>query len=362
MLKVKREIPKDEIRHKDSRVSLHDAAAALSGRWTFRWQASERGFGGRYTLTWREAHEPKVDVRVRFACQDVTLSIEVSNNASEPVSSDVDLSRATAEFAACTSKQAPSDVLLLFPRCERQIWTTSSLLSTSPYFETLLASSFAENTPAKPVYKPRATTSAEAITEDSDDKGDSRLPSMPLPDFPPPPFSSTPFKTITIDESCYTTYLAVLCFMQLGRITFAPLLSSFRPASNEPPATSHADQRFEALSKVVADAPSLLPLPVSPKSVYRLADILDLPNLQQLALANRRSQLTPEVAAVELFSNAASCYAEVRDLVLDYVIEKKEEVFQSEPMKRMMARGEAGELPEPAMRTWVALLKRVGGV
>lgn len=179
---------------------------------------------------------------------------------------------------------------------------------------------------------------------------------MPLPDKPSPLSPSSLFKVVTIDEAAYTTYLAVLCWLQTGRIVFAPLLSSFKHFSRN---RNSLDARWERLTALIAHQPSLLPLPVSLKSVYRLADLLELPDVQQLALLNFRSQLTVENAPLELFTDLASCYEEVRELVLGYVLENKAEVFKSEAMKQMMALGEAAALPQLAMGTWVALLKRM---
>ncbi|GAA5968829.1 hypothetical protein JCM11641_000749 [Rhodosporidiobolus odoratus] len=64
--------------------------------------------------------------------------------AEEPEGINEDDRLAEQEYQAMssTAKQNPSNVLLLlFPRCKCQIWTSSQLLAISPYFETLFASS-----------------------------------------------------------------------------------------------------------------------------------------------------------------------------------------------------------------------------
>ncbi|GAA6027720.1 hypothetical protein JCM8097_007999 [Rhodosporidiobolus ruineniae] len=289
-----------------------------------------------------------------FLCcqpQPVKVVVELVEHSSKT-------STAAAVFAASTTSPH-RDVLLVFPRCQRQIWTSSALLRVSPYFETLFSSAYSEAEPKQ--YVPRASTSAEKFVDDSDDEFDTCLPSMPLPSFASP--TSQLFRTVTIDQASYTTYLAVVCWMQTRHITFAPLFTSFlgEEDANDPlTARGEALQsRSDAVSSLIADQTSLLPSPASPKSVYRLADFLELPDLRSLSLLNLHQQLTPQNAARELFSDTANLYHAVRDLVLDYIVKRKDEVFQSRAMREMMAKGEAGELPQLAMGTWVTLLRRV---
>jgi hypothetical protein len=82
----------------------------------------------------------------------------------------------------------------------------------------------------------------------------------------------------------------------------------------------------------------------SPKSVYRLAHLLDLTELCQLALESIQSQLTPLNVALELFSNFSGVYDEVRKVEMDYFLARYDEVKANEGMSRVEDRVAKGEL------------------
>ncbi|BGP16284.1 hypothetical protein JCM10213_008264 [Rhodosporidiobolus nylandii] len=254
-----------------------------------------------------------------------------------------------SRFAELHSTPTPHDVRLSFPSEEREIWASETLLKQSPYFATLLSSGFAESlsgeggteTPREP----------RSNLDDSDDELDSALPPPPKPSSHPIP----PHKTITIIETAYTTYLAVVCYLQSGEIAFAPLTSSFRTAG-EPASAAPSSRTAALLPSPSTSTPPLLP--VSSKSVYRLSHLLELPALS--ALANFRSQLTVQNAAYELFSDTASCYNEVLEAVMEFVLARLEEVLETEGMKEMEVKAKAGELTAEEGAVWAKLAIGMG--
>jgi hypothetical protein len=170
------------------------------------------------------------------------------------------------------------------------------------------------------------------------------------------PISGEPFKTVTVLDTAYTTYFAVLVWLNSRHISFAPLLSQHRRRG-----LSRQDSLAFHLSKIVnlrLDADPLLPPPSSPKSIYRLAHLLELDDLASLALDNLRSQLVPQNAAYELYSNVATCYSAVRDVVLDYVVEHWEKVKGAQATKEMKGKALAGELDAGAAGTAMLLAER----
>lgn len=88
-------------------------------------------------------------------------------------------------------------------------------------------------------------------------------------------------------STAYTTYCAVLSYLHSGHIDFT-VMALLRRAPYR--ATSLEAQR-KSLAVTNATVPNL-PLPASAKSVYKLAHLLDMPQLQKLALANYKSQLS----------------------------------------------------------------------
>ncbi|GAA6039827.1 hypothetical protein JCM8097_004243 [Rhodosporidiobolus ruineniae] len=256
-----------------------------------------------------------------------------------------------AELAARSSgflRDPPStSIRLLFPRSGKTLWANESFLKqSSPYFEELLSSSFAEGT--------RCANDAQEKELDpytfaeSDEETDQLLPPAKEKDNSA---ALLPCKTIIVTDTAYSTYFAVLVYLQTGHIAFAPLSSSFRFSSSDP-----GSSRSSSISSVLSSSPTLPP-PVSPKSTYRLAHLLSLSSLQSLALSNLVSQLTPINAAPEFYSDVATCYAEVRDKVLEYVVENWEEVKTSEGLKEVEEKAEKGELEAAANETGLVLAR-----
>lgn len=183
--------------------------------------------------------------------------------------------------------------------------------------------------------------------DDSDDEEpakDARLESIPLR-----------MHSIVVTDIAYTTYAAILVYLQSGHITFAPLLSTFRSKPSELPP---AERRRVAVKELAARTP-LLPLPVSSKAVYRAAHRLELPQtLVDLALSHFKSQLTPRNVGYELFSATAACYSEIKTACLDYAVQHWAEVGSSEGIKEIEALDDA-ELPRGAFGTVMEVTRRL---
>ncbi|KIY63442.1 hypothetical protein CYLTODRAFT_446620 [Cylindrobasidium torrendii FP15055 ss-10] len=81
----------------------------------------------------------------------------------------------------------------------------------------------------------------------------------------------------------------------------------------------------------------------SPKSIYRVADMVDLPELKQLAFTDIRSKLTPTNIYTELFSRFTSLYPDILDMQVKYIIENWDacEAQQDDMLRRCME----GEFP-----------------
>ncbi|BGP12366.1 hypothetical protein JCM10213_002030 [Rhodosporidiobolus nylandii] len=273
------------------------------------------------------------------------------DHAAEHAFASQGLARRTAGL---NLEQLPHNVRLFFPRAHEggaELWVKGDILSrSSPYLKDVLSSDFAE---AQPRRSKRARTSGAAEVspapaqdekdfEDSDDETDEFLFSKK-----PPSLSQSSeaddisFRQITITQAAFSTYHAVLVYLQTGFIHFAPLSSSF-PLSNPAFAT-----RRDYLASKHNEDPSLH-LPVSPTSTYRLAHLLQLEDLQKRALEEVRKSLTVQGAAVELFSDTALAYDELRRLILDFVKEKLSQVKESKGWKEKMALIRAGELPQAA--------------
>ncbi|GAA5972768.1 hypothetical protein JCM11641_003011 [Rhodosporidiobolus odoratus] len=197
----------------------------------------------------------------------------------------------------------------------------------------------------------RARKSLEAVTpapevEDkdfanSDDETDAFLFSRS-----PPKLDQTPeadevsYRQISITQTAFSTYYAILVYLQIGFIHFISLSSSF-------PLPNTHSSRDDFLTAKLAENPSL-PLPVSPKAASRLSHLLQLSNLQKTSLSALRSSLTVSCCAQKLFSDTSLAYPEVRKVVLDFVKERWDEVKDSERWRAKAELMTEGGLPKAA--------------
>lgn len=174
----------------------------------------------------------------------------------------------------------------------------------------------------------RSTIDEETTEEegegDSDDESDSAVLG--------PSSTPKPIHRVIIRHTAYKTYRALLYYLITGEITFSTLQSASTPSSE-----SSAADDLQASSALLA------PLPVSPKSIYRLADQLDLLTLRALALDNYTHQLTASNVLDELFSEFSVSYAPMRDAAKVVALSFWKELAGGDGMRRLrekVARGE----------------------
>ncbi|BGP67608.1 hypothetical protein NBRC10513v2_000928 [Rhodotorula toruloides] len=286
----------------------------------------------------------------------VTFSI----NLHHPADSPRNLPKLVEQTAASFTSLSPNNVRLFFPRSGRSLYANETFLSnSSPYFKTLFEAGFSEDDKST---ADRASTAEELppyTIDDSDDETDHLL-NKPTSTSEAP---SVPCKTITITDTAYSTYFAVLVWLVTGKITFAPSRSS---RSRPPPRSafarsSSASARRDTLQALILSETALVPSPVSAKSVYRLAHLLELDSLASLALSEIRSQLTIENVAYTLYSDIASAYPEVQSAALDFAVEKWEKVVEAEAMSEMERLAEGGEADSAMAATAMKLAKRLAG-
>lgn len=276
-----------------------------------------------------------------------------------------------------------------FPATNTEIWESSAFLKRqSPYFANLLTSEFAEGTPTASSKKRKVaeegSTRVEKPTADSpfdDSDGEADQASAQVRD---EPSCELPVYEITITSAAFSTYRAALCYLRTGYINFAPLsstapgpslsndasvkksiLSAVLPLNKQPagtaaasttaptsrsaspsPFSSSTPTAFCLAPKPAFDDPTQTPPPsVSPKSIYRLAHLLEHVALQSLALREIASQLRPTNVATELFGDVAKAYPEVWKMEINYCVKNWARVKDSAAMKEIEGLVEREELP-----------------
>ncbi|GAA6011349.1 hypothetical protein JCM11491_002753 [Sporobolomyces phaffii] len=260
-------------------------------------------------------------------------------------------------------------VCFYFLRSRRRLWADEDALrKASPYSETMLSSDFAEgaasssSSPSSPPPEPLPDyTFADSDVESDDDEVKPDDDGSQLKDnFTTGSDSASPCKTIRVVDTPYSTYLAVLLWISSRFIAFAPLSSTFAPDEDPfDPASAARTARATAVVELTKKAKAGLPRPVSPKSVYRLAHLLEMPELAALALANFKAQLTVDGAFHELFSDVSAAYAPVQRVAMDYVLDHWPEVKAARAVQVVENKAERGLATSAMAAIGIRLAKRL---
>ncbi len=230
-----------------------------------------------------------------------------------------------------------------FPRSNNDLWANSTILKkASPYFKTQLESGFAEAVrkvvtyPGDTVEPDSASTLAFSDSDDEAATSAAEAPSKP----------EAKVHTVEVRAHSFTTYHAVWVWILTKRIEFAQLGSYSAPAS--PDAASFPLALQPAAKRRKTDAAPTATPAASPKSVYRLAHLLELDKLKHEALEAFKDRLRVANATDQLFSSTSASYDEVRTAAAQFVTRHWAEVSQTEAMKVKIAQIAAGELDHSA--------------
>ena len=249
------------------------------------------------------------------------------------------------------------DVRLLFKRAddlELELWTTADFLGkASDYYKALFASGGTETvtrsrskrqrgpsvvSEQKP-FAPGKSPDPKVDWEDSDDETDAFLVERDWMSCTTTKQDTAEidYQQIEVRETAYSTMCAVLLYLQTGHIKFAPIRSSYA-LSHDEVVTKRSALRTKSLKKHPT-----LPPPVSPKSVYRLAHLLERDELEKMALDSFASDLTISGAADELFSPVSLAYDKLRKVVFDFAVKNWKEVRATETWKAARANATKGQ-------------------
>lgn len=242
---------------------------------------------------------------------------------------------------------SPHNVRFVFPNTDGELWARSDfLVRSSPYFKMLLSSDFAESV-SVPSKRARSSKAKNLVAmdlddedvQDSDDETDGLYFNKHSPQSNKGDESQHPYKEIRITKTAFSTYRAVLAYLRTGHIAFAPLDSTF---SSNPAADSST--RLSRIEAAVASDLSR-PYPVSPKSTFCLAHLLELDQLQKQCLANLAKQLTVDGAPRELFDNTSVRHETWRRVIVTFAAKHWKEIKGSSSWLEMEGKISRDELP-----------------
>ncbi|OBZ68962.1 hypothetical protein A0H81_11068 [Grifola frondosa] len=185
---------------------------------------------------------------------------------------------------------------------------------------------------------------------------------------------------VVVRDVAYTTYRAVLYYIYTDTIVFAPLSSSFLtssalptpvkviPVVSTPPVIASESQaqngmrssqqqpetvaltstgpftRREWIEGWERNNPGRL-RPPSAKSVYRLADKLDLQELKERAFLHITKSLTVNNVAYEVFSTFSSAFEDVRKVQVRFFLENWAAIRTSDAMRNVWQQIRLGRHP-----------------
>ncbi|GAA5982214.1 hypothetical protein JCM11641_006228 [Rhodosporidiobolus odoratus] len=303
----------------------------------YRWKAA--------FSTYQFVHEAKNHV-IEISIAGIAIEASYQSITSQQIT------RAAERVAASMTVPCPHDVVLSFPRSSGNnlhLYASRSLLSaSSSYYTDLLASGFAEATPSRPYKRARRAT-PEMTGEDGfeDDSGDetdemyakkTRATDKEVKDN-----LATAYHELKA-PSAYSTYRAVLLYLQTNFIHFSPLRSASLPSN--PMATLTRPEAIAARAAEIGVGDP--PLAVSPKSTYRLAHYLRLDDLAALSLSQVRASLHVETCALELVTPTSRCFDEVQKVIVEFIVENLDAVEATTACKQVMGEIERGERMDAA--------------
>lgn len=248
---------------------------------------------------------------------------------------------------------SPNNVRLYFPRTRRSLYANKTVLAdASPYFKTLFEADFPKDGGIKTAQEADPAIIPPYTFDDSDEETDELLPAK---DDSSDDTASFPHRTVVVTDTAYSTYYAVLIWLVTGKIIFAPSRAGREDADRE---TAAARRRFTITTSFTwTDAP--VPPPVSAKSCYRLAHLLDFTDLASLALAEIRSQFDVNTVAYTLYGDVAAAYPEVQSAALDFAVDNWDKVAFAPATAEMETLADRGEADSAVAATAMKLAKRL---
>lgn len=327
-------------------------------------EAKAKASGGTFDLKTQRRYSIELDLR-STALPDPAELAKARSGSSSISSRDATKLNSRNSGTELLASPLPSNIRFYFAPAGRtfELWTRLSSLPPRLVGKISFAQFVAPprtglNTRnAPPPSIPAASISYESdpAYPDSDSEEDS-IYSRILPavakqanDLPTP----NNFRQVNLKGIKYSTFKALLVYLDSGFIEFSPLTSAF-PLTSPPFPTRKA-----YLEKQLVDHPKL-PLPVSPKSMYRLASLLDVSPLKTLSLSSLKSSLTLSNAAQELFSPLSISHEEVQAAIIEYVASNWAAIREGESYKEIVKRIKRDEI-KGAGKVLVDLIVAVQG-
>ncbi|KAI0081098.1 hypothetical protein K474DRAFT_1704125 [Panus rudis PR-1116 ss-1] len=140
------------------------------------------------------------------------------------------------------------------------------------------------------------------------------------------------YTDVIVKGAAPSTWESLLYYLYTGTVVFAPL-------------TREDDEGRWLFIENYKRINPLRPTPCSCKSMYRIAHILNMPELKSRSLQQLEMQLSITVAVGEMFTTFAANYIEIRLMVMNYLLRHWNRVKNSEAWARKLEQVANGSYP-----------------
>ncbi|KAL8277609.1 hypothetical protein RQP46_010041 [Phenoliferia psychrophenolica] len=267
---------------------------------------------GQYELSRRSGSGSSKDATYQFDEADRSYKTVVRvewgmREASETAPTREAGRRFAAQNTVLFTSPTPNNVRFVFPRDGgRELWMSDQVLPiVAPFYSRNMFSSTPGNSNATSSTSLDPSSSRSALAFDDSDDDDA----LADPPVPAPERFTYPHHTIKITEFSYHTYRAVFSWIASHYIEFRTNDAN-SPTPQEPPSSTP-------------------PRLASAKSVYRLAHLLEIPELEALALEAIRSQVTVATVVADLFSKTSLKFPAVLDILCQFMVKNREEMTEA---------------------------------
>ncbi|KAI8999048.1 hypothetical protein BD414DRAFT_143015 [Trametes punicea] len=153
--------------------------------------------------------------------------------------------------------------------------------------------------------------------------------------------NSRQLRRILLPSVAHRTLNSCIFYLYTGKVNFLPLQSSSKP-----------ERRLSLLTAGDAAAP-----PCSPKSMFRLAELYCIAELQGYAYAAIIARLTPANIVQEAFSRFFASYDGLRGYAVSYLLQHYNDPRLQTPLQNALDKVLAGQLPHtgPLIRSLLGI-------
>ncbi|EGG05919.1 uncharacterized protein MELLADRAFT_116687 [Melampsora larici-populina 98AG31] len=232
----------------------------------------------------------------------------------------------------------------------KNLYVPSHILTKFEYFQSLHSQEYSETsqTDESPFPSDQLTRQdvGEVFAEDSDDEWD-------IDEDPREPQKSDKFKaTIHVTDTSRRTYQAFIDYAFCGALYFAPLQSTYRQVKLECQIDTLPFPAWPTWAKAYSESHVIVPgykTLTSPKSLYRMADMLLIPELKSICRRQIIRFLQDDNVVSEIMSPLFRQHEELRMSAYEYVKKNWDSIAKRGEMSRIftnLSRKEAALIGE----------------